>query len=80
MSDERTGPSDRREFILGEHDAEIRRLVEGQESMGRDIREIRDILSSQKGERRAVQYVLHTLSAIIGAVAALLAGHFKGGA
>lgn len=49
-------------FTLGQHDAAIKTLLEGQKSMSIDIGTIKDILAEQRGERRFIAVVWGAVS------------------
>jgi hypothetical protein len=55
-------------FTLGEHEADIRALIEGQGRIERDIAAIKDTLAERKGERRMVVWLVggaSTLASVI---------------
>lgn len=66
-----TGQSKSPSYELGSHAAQLAALQRGQNLMQEDISEIKSLLAEHRGERRASQFVLHAVSAMIGAGAAI---------
>lgn len=65
------------DFMLGEHAATIDMLVRGQQEMGKDIGEIKDILSARDGERGALRWIATTGAGVVGATLAMLVHWFN---
>jgi hypothetical protein len=60
------------QFTLGQHEANIRALMEGMEQVQGDLAEIKELLAERRGERRVAFWLAGGAGAIGSAVLALV--------